>query len=58
VTGAHAYHSDARIIYLHDVAEAVLTCDEPLPGEVDGDDVGDLMRAELGVDDEGARLLI
>jgi hypothetical protein len=40
------------------VAEAVLTCDEPLPGEVDGDDVGDLMRAELGVDDEGARLLI
>jgi hypothetical protein len=25
---------------------------------VDGDDVGDLTRAELGVDDEGARLLV
>ena len=36
----------------------MLTCDEPLPGEVDGDDVGDLTRAELGVDDEGARLLV
>jgi diacylglycerol kinase family enzyme len=58
VTGAHAHRADARIVYLHDVAEAVLTCDEPLPGEVDGDDIGDLTRAELGVDDEGARLLV
>src|SRR5262249_31665379 len=58
VTGAHARKPDARIVYLHDVAEALLTCDEPLPGEGDGDDIGDLTRAELGVDDEGARLLL
>jgi len=58
VTGAHARTPDGRIVYLHDVDTAVLTCDEPLPGEVDGDDVGDLTRAELGVDDEGARLLV
>jgi diacylglycerol kinase family enzyme len=58
VTGGHAVNPDARIVYLHDVEHAVLVCDEPLPGEVDGDDVGDVTRAELGVDEEGARLLV
>ena len=58
VTGAHAVHGDSRVVYYHDVESAVFVCDEPLPGEVDGDDVGDVTRAELGVDDEGARLLV
>jgi hypothetical protein len=58
VTGAHAVRGDARVVYYHDVEAAVLVCDEPLPGEVDGDDVGDVTRAEFGVDDEGARLLV
>ena len=58
VDGGHARQPDPRIVYLHDVDEAVVTCDEPLPGEVDGDDIGDVTRAVLGVDDEGARLLV
>lgn len=58
VDGGHARRADPRIVYVHDVAEAVVECDEPLPGEVDGDDVGDVTRVELGVDDEGARLLV
>ena len=58
VDGGHARHDDPQIVYIHDVEEAVIECDEPLPGEVDGDDVGDVTRAVLGIDDEGARLLV
>lgn len=58
VDGGHARHDDSQIVYIHDVDDAIVECDEPLPGEVDGDDVGDVTRAVLGVDDEGARLLV
>ncbi len=58
VDGGHARHDDPQVVYIHDVADAVVECDEPLPGEVDGDDVGDVTRAVLGIDDEGARLLV
>ena len=56
--GAHARRRDGRVGYLHDVRAAVVRCDRPLPAEVDGDDIGDVEVAELGVDAEGARLLV
>jgi hypothetical protein len=44
--------------YCHDVEEAVVTCDEPLPAQVDGDDIGDVRVARIGLERDGARLLI
>jgi diacylglycerol kinase family enzyme len=58
VDGAHARREIPGFPYFHDVAEAILTCDEPLPAEVDGDDVGDVTEAVFGVDYRGARLLV
>lgn len=58
LTGAHVADGDPRLVYRHDVSEAVVTCDEPLPAQVDGDDVGDVVVARLGLDREGARLLV
>ncbi len=58
VDGAHARRPDTHVVYLHDIEDAVIECDEPLPAEVDGDDIGDVTRAHLGVDDAGARLLV
>jgi diacylglycerol kinase family enzyme len=58
LSGKHAQDRDARVRYLHDVAEAVIRCDAPLPAEVDGDDLGDLEEARLTVVRDGARLLV
>lgn len=58
VTGGHADGHDPRILYRHDVEEAVVVCDEPLPAQVDGDDVGDVAEARLGLVRDGARLLV
>jgi len=56
--GGHARADDPRLVYLHDVSEATLTCDEPLPAQVDGDDIGDVSVVRFGIDDAGAHLLI
>jgi diacylglycerol kinase family enzyme len=58
VDGAHARREIPGFPYFHDVAEAILTCDEPLPAEVDGDDIGDVTEVRFGVDYRGARLLV
>ncbi len=59
VSGKHAVgDGDPRILYAHDVTVARLVCDEPLPAEVDGDDVGDVTEVDLGIDRDGARLLV
>jgi diacylglycerol kinase family enzyme len=58
VTGARAHSGAGGVVYLHDLADAVIDCDEPLPAQVDGDDVGDVLAAHLGIDAEGARLLV
>ena len=59
INGKHAIgEGDPRILYAHDVTSARLVCDVPLPAEVDGDDVGDVTEVELGIDREGARLLV
>jgi diacylglycerol kinase family enzyme len=59
ISGGHAIgEGDPRILYAHDVTSARLVCDVPLPAEVDGDDVGDVTDVILGVDPEGARLLV
>jgi diacylglycerol kinase family enzyme len=58
LSGKHANDRDERVRYLHDVSEAVIHCDAPLPAEVDGDDLGDLEEARLTVVQDGARLLV
>ena len=57
--GSHASGvQHPNLLYLHDLAQAEILCDEPLPAQVDGDDVGDVTHVELGVDSDGARLLV
>ena len=46
-TGGHVRETERRIAYLHDVSEAVVECDRPLPAQVDGDDIGDVRTAHL-----------
>jgi diacylglycerol kinase family enzyme len=58
MTGKHADDHDSKVRYVHDVEEATIRCDAPLPAEVDGDDIGDLTEARLSVVREGARLLV
>jgi diacylglycerol kinase family enzyme len=58
LTGKHTDDHDAKVRYVHDVEEAIIHCDAPLPAEVDGDDIGDLTEARLSVVREGARLLV
>jgi len=58
LTGAHAHDGDPAILYRHDVDAADVTCDRPLAAQDDGDDVGDVVTVRLGVDREGARLLV
>ena len=58
LTGKHADDHDKNVRYVHDVEEAVIRCDAPLPAEVDGDDIGDLTEARLTVVQRGARLLV
>jgi hypothetical protein len=57
-TGAHARPEERRVTYLHDVDEAVVECDRPLPAQVDGDDIGDVRVGRFGIDPEGMRLLV
>jgi diacylglycerol kinase family enzyme len=56
--GAHALRQDPRIAYLHDLQSAIVRCDRPLPAQVDGDDLGDVLLVRLGLDRDGARLLV
>jgi diacylglycerol kinase family enzyme len=58
VDGAHAYREIPGFAYFHDLDEARLVCDEPLPAQVDGDDIGDVTEVAFGVDRRGARLLV
>jgi diacylglycerol kinase family enzyme len=57
-TGGHAQGTERRIAYLHDVSEAVVDCDRPLPAQVDGDDIGDVRTATFGVEPDGMLLLV
>lgn len=54
----HAHGDDDAVLYLHDLRSAVVRSDRPLPAQVDGDDVGDVTEAVIGVDDAGARFLV
>jgi diacylglycerol kinase family enzyme len=56
--GAPAYREIPGFAYFHDLSDARVVCDEPLPAEVDGDDIGDVVEAVLGVDRRGARFLV
>jgi diacylglycerol kinase family enzyme len=59
VNGRHAVgEGDRNLLYVHDVHAARLVCDEPLPAEVDGDDIGDVTEVEFGIDEAGARILV
>jgi diacylglycerol kinase family enzyme len=58
LTGGHAKPGERRVAYFHDVEEAVVECDRPLPAQVDGDDLGDVTVARFGLDREGMRLLV
>ena len=49
---------DARIAYWHDVSSASLRCDVPLPVQVDGDYLEEMLDVLIDVDREGARYLI
>ena len=57
-TGGHAQETERRIAYLHDVSEAVVECDRPLPAQVDGDDIGDVRTATFGLEPDGMLLLV
>jgi diacylglycerol kinase family enzyme len=58
VTGGHRQDTDNRLRYLHDVESLTVRCDEPLPVEADGDDLGDVLELQLGVIRDAARLLV
>ena len=58
VSGRHASVGMPAIAYLHDVDEIRVRSDEPLPAQVDGEDIGDLNDAILRVVRPGARLLV
>jgi diacylglycerol kinase family enzyme len=58
VTGGHRSDRDHRLRYLHDMDSVTVRCDEPLPAEADGDDLGDFTELRLGVDRDGAELLV
>jgi diacylglycerol kinase family enzyme len=58
VTGGHDRDADQRLRYLHDVESVIVRCDEPLPAQADGDDLGDVTELHLGVIRDGAELLV
>jgi diacylglycerol kinase family enzyme len=45
-------------LYLHDLDEATITCDRPLPVQVDGDYLGEFSRLRLGLVRDGLRMLV
>ena len=46
-TGAHATGGHPLVAYLHDQAVVRVICDEPLPAQVDGDDMGNVLEARF-----------
>jgi diacylglycerol kinase family enzyme len=58
VTGGHRGNTDSRLRYLHDVDSLTIRCDEPLPAQADGDDLGDVAELRLGVVRDGAEVLV
>ncbi len=54
----HARGRDPRVVYRHDVRYARLACDVPLPAHVDGDDIGDIDEAVLGVEERPVPLIV
>ena len=46
------------IRYLHDVDRVEITCDRPLPLELDGEDVGDVAEVVLEAERGALRVLI
>lgn len=45
-------------VYRHDLTDATLTCDRPLPVQVDGDYLGELDTIQLGLQADALRLLV
>jgi len=58
VSGRHAGGQMPGLAYLHDVDQVHVRSDEPLPAQVDGEDLGDLSEAVLRVVRPGARMLV
>ncbi len=46
------------LLYLHDLREATIVCDRPLPAELDGEDIGDVERVDLAMDEHAIRFLV
>ena len=45
------------VLYLHDVDMIELRADRPLPLQVDGEDLGDVDRAEFSSEPKAAKIL-
>jgi diacylglycerol kinase family enzyme len=45
-------------LYVHDLNHARITCDRPLPVQVDGDYLGEFSQLQLGVVRDGLRMLV
>ena len=56
VSRSHVGWSNA--VYMHDLSEATLRCDTPLPIQVDGDYLGDFERVDLRLERDALRLLV
>ena len=48
----------ARYVYLHDIDDAVVDCDELTPLQLDGEDIGDVKQLVLAVDRAAMTVLI
>jgi diacylglycerol kinase family enzyme len=46
------------VLYLHDLDEIELRADRPLPLQVDGEDIGDVERAEFSAERRAAKVLV
>jgi diacylglycerol kinase family enzyme len=57
-TGRHARADVEGIHYLHDLDGARIECDEPLPAQLDGESIGELRGAEIGVVRNAASFLV
>ena len=54
--GAHT--RAANILHLHDVETVELVCDRPMPLQVDGEDLGDVMRAAFELERDAVDVVV
>ncbi|HET9213461.1 MAG TPA: diacylglycerol kinase family protein [Gaiellaceae bacterium] len=47
-----------RVLYLHDVDELEVECDEPTPLQADGEDLGDVVSARFEAERDALRVLV